>query len=520
MTSYVDNTGTDDTSVQPGTTYYYRVEATNGSDETSSAFSNTASAAVTLPTVSVTAVDPDAEADPQDAWFEVSRTGDVSQALTVDLGFTGTEPTADYTVTDGSQTVSNSVQFMLGQQNVMLQVQPTADATEPSGSTSAPPALTVIGTLADAATYAIGVVAATDTVAPPSANFTITGATVTFDSNTILKDDGSGAYPTTNQWVDQDGKDNLADPKTTRLPIFYNLGDYITTTVDFQLGGQQPRGTYTITGVATGIRTQNMTFTGTATLGAGQNDLQATITSDIPLAGVIDYAALTIDWTLTRNGDSVHYGTTKNTIYVTAGGKSPQFETVLLVGCQGGKEGDTPSPDDIIAGIWSEFASRTIDDAEGNLLHYWGVSTATPWTTTAALLKQYDGTCSAWAAFFRDVLAAQGIAATVFKIVPVIPDNDPNGGLSVPDTKESSLVVYKALQGQGGDPSRNLFTDHKVVMIGSSIYDPSYGDGPYPSKIAWEDASVVEYVYFYVGDPIPTWQIDVKGKLETEWSAE
>jgi hypothetical protein len=519
VTSYVDNTGTDDTSVQPGTTYYYQVEATNSAG--SSSFSSSAYASVTLPTVSVTAVDPDAQADPQDAWFEVSRTGNVSQASTVDLGFTGTEPTTDYTVTDGSDTVSSSVQFVAGQQSLMLQVQPTADPTEPSGSTSALPTLTVISTLADAATYTIGVAAATDTVAPPSANFTVISANVTFDSNTILKDDGSGAYPTTNQWVDKDGRDNPADPKTTSLPLSYNAGDSITASVDFGIAGQDPSGNYTITGVASGIGTEGMTFTWHGTLGGGQTHLQATITSGVPLNDLIDYGTLDIDWTVTHDGNSVHYGSTSNRIYVTAGGRNAQFETVLLVGCQGGKEANPISAtEDIIAGIWSEFASRMIDDAEGNLLHYWGVATATPWTTTEALLKRHDGTCSAWTAFFRDVLAAQGIAATVYKIVPEIPADDPNGGLSVPDMKESSLVVYKALPGQGGDPSRNIFTDHKVVMVGSTIYDPSYGDGPYASKLAWEDASVVEYEYAYVGDPLPTFQADTKGKLETNWSSE
>jgi hypothetical protein len=47
VTSYVDASGTGDTSVQPGTTYYYQVEA-NGSNEAASDFSNTASATVTL----------------------------------------------------------------------------------------------------------------------------------------------------------------------------------------------------------------------------------------------------------------------------------------------------------------------------------------------------------------------------------------------------------------------------------------------------------------------------------------
>ena len=125
VTSYVDNTGTDDTSVQPGTTYYYQVEA-NGSDETASAFSNTANAVVTLPTVSVTALDPNANADgpdgnPQDGYLDFHRTGDLASALTASVSYTGT--TAD-SGGDYSGTLPTTATFPAGQQDVVVPVVP------------------------------------------------------------------------------------------------------------------------------------------------------------------------------------------------------------------------------------------------------------------------------------------------------------------------------------------------------------------------------------------------------------
>jgi len=127
VTSYVDNTGTSDSSVQPGTTYYYQVEATNGSDETSSAFSNTASAAVTLPTVSVTALDPNAnfagpDGNPQDAYLDFHRTGNLSSALTATVSYAGSTAVAG---TDYSGTLPTTVTFPAGAQDVIIPVVPS-----------------------------------------------------------------------------------------------------------------------------------------------------------------------------------------------------------------------------------------------------------------------------------------------------------------------------------------------------------------------------------------------------------
>ena len=123
VTSYVDTTGTEDTSVQPGTTYYYQVEA-NGSG--SSAFSNTASAAVTLPTVSVTALDPNAnfagpDGNPQDAYLDFHRTGNFTSALTASVSYAGSTAVAG---TDYSGTLPTTVTFPAGAQDVIIPVVP------------------------------------------------------------------------------------------------------------------------------------------------------------------------------------------------------------------------------------------------------------------------------------------------------------------------------------------------------------------------------------------------------------
>jgi len=130
VTSYVDNTGTDDTSVQPGTTYYYQVEA-NGSDETASAFSNTANAVVTLPTVSVTALDPNANADgpdgnPQDGYLDFHRTGDLTGSLAASVSYAGSTAVAGQ---DYSGTLPTTVTFPAGQQDVIVPVVP--DGAQP-----------------------------------------------------------------------------------------------------------------------------------------------------------------------------------------------------------------------------------------------------------------------------------------------------------------------------------------------------------------------------------------------------
>ncbi len=122
MTSYLDATGTSGTSVQPDVTYYYQVEATNSSG--SSAFSNTASALVTLPTVSVTALPITATfagpgGNPQNGYLDFHRTGDPSSPLTVTANYAGTAVAGtDYSA------LPTQVNFGAGEQDVVIPVTP------------------------------------------------------------------------------------------------------------------------------------------------------------------------------------------------------------------------------------------------------------------------------------------------------------------------------------------------------------------------------------------------------------
>jgi hypothetical protein len=81
-----------------------------------------------LPTVSVTALDPDANADgpdgkPQAGYFDFHRTGDPIAALTASVSDTGTTAIAG---TDYSGSLPTTVTFNAGQQDVIVPVAPTS----------------------------------------------------------------------------------------------------------------------------------------------------------------------------------------------------------------------------------------------------------------------------------------------------------------------------------------------------------------------------------------------------------
>jgi autotransporter-associated beta strand protein len=117
-----------DTTAVPGVTYYYRVEATNSAG--TSAFDNAEyPASLPLSTVSVTALDPDANAEgpdgnPQDGYFDFHRTGDLTGNLTVNVSDTGTTAVAG---TDYSGSLPTTVTFPAGQQDVIVPVTPTSN---------------------------------------------------------------------------------------------------------------------------------------------------------------------------------------------------------------------------------------------------------------------------------------------------------------------------------------------------------------------------------------------------------
>jgi hypothetical protein len=139
------------TSLQPGVQYYYRVEATGAGDP--SGFSNTVPAEITLPTVSVTAIDPNATYNgpgghPQDAWLDFHLSSMEDQSITGNISYAGTTAVAgtDYNgtlptqVTFGADTqdVIEPVQPANGSPNFMTVVEATPTAGPQNGTSGAP----------------------------------------------------------------------------------------------------------------------------------------------------------------------------------------------------------------------------------------------------------------------------------------------------------------------------------------------------------------------------------------------
>ena len=59
-------------------------------------------------------------------------------------------------------------------------------------------------------------------------------------------------------------------------------------------------------------------------------------------------------------------------------------------------------------------------------------------------------------------------------------------------------IDQSGIAGQGNINPLAVFSTHALVQIGTQIYDPSYGTGPFTSILDWENNSVDGYgVLFY-----------------------
>jgi len=231
-----------------------------------------------------------------------------------------------------------------------------------------------------------------------------------------------------------------------------------------------------------------------------------TTTADAPLVAerVDFYNPMTIRWQVafTNREDFVAAGENTNRVYVSwrAPTTGNLFHTVVDVACRNAVGQTVES--NIVAGIWSDFADRSVLKWDGTgPMRYWGNeayarrNSPSALDTTAELVAYADGQCGAWQEFFSDTLSLHGISCVPHTIRP----NAPFIGFS----------IYSSLNGQGGSPLERHFRDHAVNSYGGVLYDPSYGTN-YPSKLAWEDASVESF-----GNPVTA---DQKGVLEVTFT--
>jgi hypothetical protein len=138
-------------------------------------------------------------------------------------------------------------------------------------------------------------------------------------------------------------------------------------------------------------------------------------------------------------------------------------------------------------------------------------------------VKYADGTCGAWSQLLVAVLETQGISATQIRITPNFAHptfiNYQTLGGSPLDVTRSGFHVPTTAHGQGmKQPGNNQFTEHAIVAVGSTYYDPSYNFGATGpnAQLLWEDHSVWRFAFVYANDTAQTLN-DEKGVQQTSF---
>ena len=223
------------------------------------------------------------------------------------------------------------------------------------------------------------------------------------------------------------------------------------------------------------------------------------------------YDNFDLDWQISFDGGSTwkDFGTSSNDLYLTLDDPDPNplYETVVYTGSHYSDGKDNPN--DVVSAIWTEFDSPTVRRVDGVQLKYWDGGAATA-TDTAGLLKDANGQCGSWSEFLIDTIAAQGITGAQ-KILVLNSDQQVgqpltygilvknwqfNGAGSSPGTAPYVYVVgtdavdLMGAAGQGNANPPGRFYNHFIVKYNNQYYDPSYGNGPYASQAAWENASL------------------------------
>lgn len=239
-----------------------------------------------------------------------------------------------------------------------------------------------------------------------------------------------------------------------------------------------------------------------ATLSSNNTIATAYVTAASALPNVIALNNETIKWYVSNDGtDWSPAGTTVNRAYIInarALTSTDSYETELNIGCSNaaGKWINT----DVVNGIWSCFASLTVNRIDGVTMlynHDPGITAG----DAAGMLAQTNGKgqCTAWEDLLVQSLAAQGVAATKVQINPISP--------------YTGFEVYKVpAQGSAGGLYPTIdFVFHEVVTIPSvfpnRIYDPSYGtitdppaSGPQTLAAAEQSYEPVNIAFVYYDD--------------------
>lgn len=328
--------------------------------------------------------------------------------------------------------------------------------------------------------------------------------------------------------INVDGTGNIADPVWTQQscdeasteiePVAYTSGTKVTLSGTALKATLQPQINKAVQVKIEAESSTNgfpmkFTFANVQVPGAGGTIQlpQATADQALPAGQAAVVHPLSIQWSYflpTAPAAPVGIGGSAHPLYVTykAPSTSPLYLTVLDHTTRGaaGQANDAA----VVGGVWSEFTDRTVHKRAlligtgqivisfPDLLTYYQVNTCQS-QTTVQLLQSLDGQCGAWARYFRDALATQGIASDVVEVTPQVDDGflvknwsfaGGGAGCAASHPYFSNQVTEQfGAAGQGmADPTRSRFTNHGLVQYGTTLYDPSYGTGPFATLAQWE----------------------------------
>lgn len=306
------------------------------------------------------------------------------------------------------------------------------------------------------------------------------------NSQAVAKDDGSGNYDST-QWVDMNGDgtpDSNADAyhSTAGAPVSYQAngaGDFADMQMHVVMkvaSGSFPDGTYTIKGIDEGD--SGMTFQGYAT--ASGTTLTADVTSDHALPSTILDGNMQIVWTVDRSVPGLDHTelapNSYNHLYVTGASAPAAFETVLDVGCRSAMDDDPSNSSNVLWDVWDTFSSKRVLAADRTTPLTYAIGLAADTLDERFLVAADVGQCTDWTQFLSDVLATQGVQATIVTIRPPL--------TLLAGTEPEAIIVNEAAcqNGTGVFPGdlggRTFFAVHSVVESADApgyVFDPSYG---------------------------------------------
>jgi hypothetical protein len=403
---------------------------------------------------------------------------------------------------------------------------------------------------------------------------------VSFDGTKYwqLESDDTSTQYSAPQWTDNNGNYNASDPGEHNYAVAYTRNTKPKIGATFKIPGASnwtnlkfkaagPDG-ISIPATAGTVGTDGIMVTMPVT------ERTTSLPNTVKFYNWADSTSFTLNWSMSVDGGTTWatINSTKHSVYVTlADPLTPSSErqlTLFDTACR--QATGLSATADVVAKVYSVFThkdSNGIPDVElinpatsqpnGTELTYWSTTNPAPqpecWST-AGLLSIGDGRCGAWAQFFCDALAVDGITSTVETVNP--PENNPgtspslyaaaqtklsaditaylpsgtyqvipifyvkSWNLSTYSTAPFSPVRNTGVAGQGNANPRAEFDNHAIVEYSGSDYDPSYGSPVFSSRVNWEDASLEGYGAYVINSTSGTeykwiWKSDPKGTQET-----